>query len=113
MMGVREPKCFTDTTILGATIAQPCDGTERTYFKNLTTNHNKSLVAIFNLSECDIVAMIETDDEVIERRLTPELLEDTIQVENLRRITVRCEGEKGLDCFGFISIQHTFCICCP
>lgn len=113
--------CFTDIHELFINVGQPCDGTTVEYYQDTTDNHNKSSITIENSSACTLIAIIETrDGRLFEIPVTPFegqfgfFSERAITVENLLRVSVRCQGgAPGATCQGGIEIDRTFCICCP
>ncbi|KMJ57653.1 hypothetical protein AB685_16820 [Bacillus sp. LL01] len=115
-------KCFIDFHSIFIDVAQPCNGTTVEYYQNTTDNHNKASITIENFTECTLIALIETRDgksfEVpviaVEGPFGGLFGERAITVENLCRISVRCEGGgPTATCQGGIDIDLTFCICCP
>ncbi len=114
-------KCFIDFHSTFLDVTQPCNGTTVVYYQDTTDNHNKASIIIENFSECTLIAIIETrDGKSFEIPVTAFqgqfglFGERGITVENLLRVSVRCEGGgPEAICQGSIDIDRTFCICCP
>jgi hypothetical protein len=86
-------------------------GAEKTLFEDLTTNHNKTMVLFF-VSEGPATIIISTrDGKKIERTVVRNNNSITIQVENIKKVTVRCDSILGT-CSGQVTVEETFCIFC-
>ncbi|PUB18247.1 hypothetical protein C8K15_101452 [Paenisporosarcina sp. OV554] len=111
-----ETTCFIDSHDFRSTVTQPCNGSTTVVFEDLTNNHNITRIeaSTFTTPPCTAILIIETRDGCppIERVLsTGENL--SIEVEDLRRVSVRCEGNPTGFCNVTVTGSKTFCICCP
>lgn len=113
-------QCSISTHAVRLQVDQPCTGGEITYFSDVTKNHNKAQIEVLSetLPPCIMTVIIETRDglRIVEEIpiLVPEATNNAVrffQVENLRRVAVRCSGGIG-NCTGSLMITKTFCICC-
>ena len=118
-----ETTCFIDTHSLPISVyTLPCNGSSTMAFEDVTNNHNKTMIQAtsFTPAPCTAILTIETKDGCppIERIL-PSLLEGgsptqlNIEVEDVRSVSIRCQGNPLGSCDVFLAIQKTFCICCP
>lgn len=109
--------CFLQRREINTGIFQPCDEEERTYFRDLTGNHNKTFVFIENFtgetSDCSLTITFVTDAGTIPRTLTPEQTEARFLFENLRGISAVCSGDNSEgECNASLNITKFYCICC-
>lgn len=98
-------RCKTIEKITGR-IFQLCDGVPKVYFR--AVDHTPSaLIQIENKSDCIMEAIIELNDE---RQIT-EIIEReqqvTIDVCSIKRLLIKCIGNKEAFCRGFYSL----CLC--
>ncbi|PUB18246.1 hypothetical protein C8K15_101451 [Paenisporosarcina sp. OV554] len=110
-----ETTCFVETHDFNSGISQPCNGSTKVIFEDLTNNHNKTMIQALSIeAPCIPILIIETKDgrPPIERTLEF-LLGINIEVENVKRVSVRCQGNPTGTCSVIFFIQKTFCICCP
>jgi hypothetical protein len=110
----KETTCFIDQHSFNGITSQPCNGIPRVIFEDVTSNHNKVLIFAQTLTPapCISTLTIETRDEIISRVLNPSL-PLIIQVEDLKRITLLCQGNPTGVCEVAINFTKTFFICCP
>jgi hypothetical protein len=112
--------CFIDQHFFGNFVDLPCNGIPIVVFENLTPNHNKAVIMgrTTTLPPCRATLIIETPNQIIQRDLESPINTQTlastlnIQVEDLRRVSILCQGNPGGTCRVFFSIQKTFFICC-
>jgi hypothetical protein len=108
--------CFIETHNFNSQVSQPCNGSSTVVFENVTNNHNKTRIEAVSttLPPCTAILIIETRDggPPIERVLTRQEL-FSIEVEDISRISVRCQGNPTGFCTVNIFVSKTFCICCP
>jgi hypothetical protein len=116
-----KPDCFIAENNFSSLTDQPCNGIPVVIFEDLTNNHNKILINAQTVTPapCRATIIIETRNQIIQRDLDspipPNFFSVTplnIQVEDLRRISIVCQGNPGGICRVFYSIQKTFSICC-
>lgn len=108
-------QCFISTHSTDLTIDQLCNGVSQIYFEDFTDNHNKALILVENFvgPGCVITVTIVTRDGQTIVRTVPRG-DRGFQVENLLSISISCSGSDPTQvCFGGISIEKTFCLCCP
>jgi CRISPR/Cas system CSM-associated protein Csm3 (group 7 of RAMP superfamily) len=112
--------CFVQNHNTNQFFAQPCNGSTQVIFEDFTDNHNKTLIeaASFNSAPCTAIIIIETRNRVTIERILPPLTQNALtevsfQVEDLRRISIRCQGDPTGTCVVNVGIQKSFCICCP
>lgn len=112
--------CFTGQHFFSAGNVQPCDGTSQVVFEDFTNNHNKIQIFAQNntASPCTTILIIETRHNPPMERILPNVVQGVaptlvIEVEDVRRVSVRCQGNPGGFCNYFLDFQKAFCICCP
>lgn len=91
---------------------QPCGGPREVIFENLTTNHNKVAIEVIDLdSDCSVTLFIQTKEKLI--IINDQDRDDfEIQVEDLKSISIQCNGSQAGQCFGVVNMLNSFCICC-
>lgn len=86
-------------------------GTEKTLFEDLTTNHNKAMVQFFVFDGPATIIVRTRDGKEIKRTIVRVNNSLLFQVEDIKKISVRCEGTLGT-CSGQVTVEETFCIFC-
>lgn len=118
-MGIRgnsHPQCFVERIeIMEEQISLPCNGEPYVFFEDLTSNHNKATLTLFNSSlenSCLFSVIIVTDQGEINRPITN--FSKRFELENVRAVIIECTGTdpEGM-CSGQVTYTHDFCICCP
>jgi hypothetical protein len=113
--------CFIDQNVITFFNVQPCNGSSQVVFEEFTDNHNKTGISVTNSTSppCTTILIIETrDDSPPIERILPGVVQGqantaNFQVENLKRLSVRCQGNPVGFCSYTMTIRKTFCICCP
>jgi hypothetical protein len=122
-MGIQKQQCSVATHAASINFEQACDGTEVIYFQDLTDNHNKALIQVqrsgITPENCQMELVINGTTSFIVPSFTGGggafAGQVSVQVEDVRTVGIRCTCITGTCayCAGLISIQKTFCICCP
>jgi hypothetical protein len=114
----KQTTCFIDQHFIRTEeFTRQCDGSTVVIFEDFTVNHNKTAIIVRSntRSPCTASLIIETKDSTIIRDIPPQVgnfnASMGIEVEDLRRISVRCQGNPTGTCNLAVTAQKTFCIC--
>ncbi|WP_299742265.1 hypothetical protein [uncultured Rossellomorea sp.] len=105
--------CMTLPLTTFARFNQPCDGELRTILDNLSDRNSMTRVTIQNLTpECEMTAIIEANDGTQIERSVIFTLSFNLSVEDIRKVSIRCEGEPNGVCEGTVTSEKRSCLCC-
>ncbi|WP_341357517.1 hypothetical protein [Rossellomorea sp. y25] len=108
-----DPGCMTIPMNTFARFNQPCDGELRTILDNLSDRNSTTRVTIQNFSpECKMTAIIEANDGAKIERTVIFTLSFNLSVEDIRKVSIRCEGEPNGVCEGTVTSEKRSCLCC-
>lgn len=105
-------------TNIGLNFIQACNGTERILFEDRSGNIEHIILQIFNITSppCVMTLIIEKVNGDRIERIVPSSIQTggslVLELENLRRILIRCEGNPAGFCRGSIQITKYFCTNC-
>lgn len=102
------------TRSVGISINQPCDGTTRMLFEDITDTEGFYQVEVYNYSStpstCTMTVTLElANGTTVERTVTRQV---ELFVDNLRRASIRCQGNPTGTCSGSLYVYKTFRFCC-
>jgi hypothetical protein len=112
--------CFMDQHSFSSFIVQPCDGSSNVVFEDLAGEHSNLFITALNFTEspCKATLIIETKNRTITRDLPAQVSQFTfgfamfsIEVEDVRRLSLRCQGNPGGACTVSFSVQKNYCFC--
>jgi len=109
------PDCTVQSRGISFNINQPCNGTTRVYFENLSCIPGEFTVQIFsnNNPPCTMTAIIEFQNgEAIERIISPGSSITFFTSNIIKRISIRCDGNPTGFCNGSGFVDRLFCLCC-
>ncbi|OQV47751.1 hypothetical protein [Bacillus velezensis] len=117
-MSLKDIKVNCDNTLVPYTrdfyeyINQPCNGTESIYFEDLTRKEAEYSVQIssFSYPPCVMTAIIEFHDGKVVERVIPGSTTFSFFSEDLKRISIRCDGSYTGTCYGLLILKEIFCV---
>ncbi len=101
--------CFIDTHSSAFTNYGLRAGISKTIFQDVTTNHNKTMVRIRGAGSQPVVVTFITDQGMVDKTIQP-TKNLIIQLEDLRQILALVQDSNSEIS---LSVEKTFCICCP